>query len=107
MRPGDGKVGGYPVVLYSGLNLSLGSRDRVAMDTIVELAIDGLRHIIVETIGEAIGRLCGWVWRRVHGWVVRVTGLSELAIPVSILLIMALVAGAFVAVVKIAQAVVT
>jgi hypothetical protein len=38
----------------------------------------------------------GWVW---------VTGWSALAIPVSILLIMAIVAGAFVAIVTVGQAI--
>ena len=84
------------------------------MDTVVELALHGLRFlgelvrdIICETIGETFGRACGWIWRRVHGWVVWVTGLSELAIPISFLLIIALVAGAFIAIVKIGQAIVT
>ena len=84
------------------------------METVVEMALHGLRflgeliwHIIFEAIGEAFGRLCGWIWRHVHGWVVWTTGLSELAVPVSMLLIIALIAGVFIAIVKIGQAIVT
>ena len=82
------------------------------MDTVLELAFEGLRflgrivlHVVVEIVAETLGGLCGWIWRRIHGWVVWATGFSELAIPISILLILALIAGAFFTIVAVGQAI--
>ena len=89
-----------PFCIGHTIDLSPGPRDRVAINEIVEWAFNCLREII----GETSGRLCDWIWRHVHGWVVWVTGWSALAVPVTILLIMAIVAGTFCAIVMVGQA---
>jgi hypothetical protein len=100
------------------------------MDTVLELAFEGLRlfvrllaaalqllfeglrsiagpiiQILLEIIIEPIAQSCARSWRRIHGWVGHVTGLPRLAIPISILVVMALVAGGFVAFVQLGQAI--
>jgi hypothetical protein len=100
------------------------------MDTVLELAFEGLRllarllvgalqllfeslrsvagpvtQILLDVVIEPIAHRCARSWRRIHRWVSRVTGLPQFAIPISIVLVMALVAGGFVAIVQLGQAV--
>ena len=78
----------------------------------LELLLEGLRHIakpllqlLMEIAVEVIAQPSGRGWLRLHRWVGRVTGLPRLSIPITILLIMAVLVGAFVAIVKIGQAI--
>jgi hypothetical protein len=100
------------------------------MDTVLELAFEGLRlfarllvaarqllleslrsvagpvtQILLEIVIEPVAQSCARGWRRIHRWVGHVTGLPRFEIPIAILLIMASVAGGFVAIVKLGQAI--
>lgn len=100
------------------------------MDTVVELAFEGLRlflrllaaalHLLFEGLRSVAGPVteillelvigpmaerCARGWRRIHRWVGHVTGLPRFEIPIAILLVMASVAGGFVALVKLGQAI--
>ena len=98
------------------------------MDTVVELAFEGLRvfgrlilaalellievlrgitkaflHIALEMVVEVIAEPCGRGWGRLQRWVGRVTGLPRLSIPITLLLLIALIAGAYVSIVLVGQ----
>ena len=100
------------------------------MDTVLELAFEGLRlvvrllaaalqllfeslrsvagpitQILFDIVIEPVAQSCARSWRRVHRWVGHITGLPQFAIPISILFVMALVAGGFIAIVKLGQAI--
>jgi hypothetical protein len=90
------------------------------MEHVVELAFEGLRvfarlilpvlealidvlravvkaflHIVLEIFVDVIAEPCGRGWQRLHRWVGRVTGLPRLAVPITLLLVMALIAGIY------------
>jgi len=76
----------------------------------LELLIEGLRaiarplfHIVLEIAVDLIVEPCARGWQRLHRWVGRVTGLPRLSIPLTILLVMALIAGAYVSIVVIGR----
>jgi hypothetical protein len=100
------------------------------MDTVVELAFEVLRLIVrllaatlhmlfgilrpvagpiaellLEIVFEPVAEWCARGWRRIRRWVGHVTGLPRFEIPIAILLVMASIAGGFVAIVKVGQAV--
>lgn len=100
------------------------------MDTVAELAFEMLRlfvrllaatlhmlfeclrsvagpvaELLLEIVFEPVARRCARGWRRIHRWVGHVTGLPRFEIPVAILLMMASVAGGFMAIVTVGQAV--
>jgi hypothetical protein len=98
------------------------------MDTVVELAFEGLRvfvrlilaalelliecmraiakpffHIVLDIAVDVVAEPCGRGWQRLHRRIGRVTGLPSML--VTILMVMALIAGAYVAIVLIGRAI--
>lgn len=100
------------------------------MDTVVELAFEVLRlflrlliaalqllleslrsvagpitEILLELVIGPVAERCARGWRRIRRWVGHLTGLPRFEIPIAILLVMASLAGGFVALVKLGQAI--
>ena len=98
------------------------------METVVELAFEGLRvlgrlilaalellieavrgvakaffHIVLEAFVEVIAEPCGRGWQRLKRWVGRVTGLPRLAMPITLLLLIAQIVGAYLSIVLVGQ----
>ena len=98
------------------------------MDTVVELAFEGLRvfvrlilaalelliecmraiakpflHIVLDIAVDVIAEPCGRGWQRLHSRIGRVTGLSSLLI--TILIVVALIAGAYASIALVAWAI--
>jgi len=76
----------------------------------LELLIECLRalvkpflQVVLESVVDVIVEPCGRGWQRLHRWVGHVTGLPWLSIPITILLVMAVIAGAYVSIVVIGR----
>ena len=61
--------------------------------------------VVVDVLFDAIVDACGRTGRRIHGLARKIPGPSWLAVPISILLILATIVGAFILIVMVGQAI--